>query len=582
MKFLLVFARSDPWRSLLIVLCLVLAGSAEGVGLASLLPFLGLSTQGVVGAGGATPRQPEGFERAVSETIAGLGLEPTMGVLLFLLVIAVGVKSVLVLLAKAQVGFAVAQVATDMRMRLIRALLATRWVYYTRQPVGAVANAFATEAQRTSAAFLSGTAMLSQMIGLIVYAAVALATSWRMTLAAIPVGFGTVLVLNGLVRVTRKAGRKQTGLLKGVIGHLTDVLQGVRPLKAMAREGLVFPLVVSDTEKLNRALRRQVLSKEAVLTLQEGLLMIYVAVGIYVAVTYFAMEVGAVFLLALLFIRALTAMNKAQRQYQALVSNESAYWSMVEMVQRAEAEREEWSGSREPRLEEGIEFRDVDFHHDDRPVLEGISLSIPAGRVTAVVGPSGTGKTTLVDLLAGLVLPEGGSIRVDGVPLPELDLRAWREQIGYVPQEPFLLHRSVAVNVALDDPGVTRADIERALRLAGAWDFVSRMPEGMDSFVGERGSRLSGGQRQLVAIARALVRQPKLLILDEATASLDRATEEAVWSRIDKLRGATTVLAVSHQTGVLDIADRIYRIEAGRALPVSPPRHAAAGTSGPS
>jgi ATP-binding cassette subfamily C protein len=186
-----------------------------------------------------------------------------------------------------------------------------------------------------------------------------------------------------------------------------------------------------------------------------------------------------------------------------------------------------------------------------------------------------------VDLLTGLARPERGAIFVDGIELSDLDVEAWRRQIGYVPQELFLLHQSVAMNVALDDPEVGRSDIERALRLAGAWEFVSRMPQGMDSFVGERGSQLSGGQRQLISIARALVRRPKLLILDEATASLDRASELAVWDRIEKLRGAVTVLAVSHQTGVLDVADRIYRIEGGRALARPSGRGEAAVAPGP-
>ncbi len=210
-----------------------------------------------------------------------------------------------------------------------------------------------------------------------------------------------------------------------------------------------------------------------------------------------------------------------------------------------------------------------------------VAMCPHAGQVTAVIGPSGTGKTTLVDLLTGLARPERGAIFIDGIELSELDLGAWRRGIGYVPQELFLLHQSVAVNVALDDPEVTRSDVERALRLAGAWEFVSRMPEGMDSFVGERGSQLSGGQRQLISIARALVRRPKLLILDEATASLDRASELAVWDRIEKLRGDVTVLAVSHQTGVLDVADRIYRIEGGRALVHPAGRGEAAAAPGP-
>jgi ATP-binding cassette subfamily C protein len=190
-------------------------------------------------------------------------------------------------------------------------------------------------------------------------------------------------------------------------------------------------------------------------------------------------------------------------------------------------------------------------------------LTIPAGRVTALHGPSGSGKTTIADLVAGLVHPHSGSVLVDGVPLVEIDLEAWRRQIGYVPQDMFLLHESVADNVSLGDPAITRGDVERALRSAAAWDFVGELPQGMDTAVGERGSQLSGGQRQLVSIARALVRRPRLLILDEATASLDAASESAFWSRIRAREAGTTVLAISHQPGVLAIADRIYRVAEG-------------------
>jgi ATP-binding cassette subfamily C protein len=208
----------------------------------------------------------------------------------------------------------------------------------------------------------------------------------------------------------------------------------------------------------------------------------------------------------------------------------------------------------------------VVVRYGERRVLDGASLVIPAGRITALHGPSGSGKTTLVDLVAGLVHPESGAVLVDGVPLPELDLAAWRRRIGYVPQEMFLLHESIAVNVSMGDPEVSREQVERALREAAAWEFVSGLPEGADSPVGERGSLLSGGQRQLVAIARALARRPWLLILDEATASLDAASEAALWARMESLRGTTTVLAISHQPGVLEVADRIYHVADARVV----------------
>jgi len=142
-------------------------------------------------------------------------------------------------------------------------------------------------------------------------------------------------------------------------------------------------------------------------------------------------------------------------------------------------------------------------------------------------------------------------------------MSAWRQRIGYVPQETFLLHESVGVNVTLGDPEVASADVEAALKAAGAWDFVRTMHEGCDTPVGERGARLSGGQRQRIAIARALIDQPQLLILDEATASLDPTSEAEVCDTVRRLRGAVTILAVSHQVALLDVADKVYRIEDG-------------------
>jgi ATP-binding cassette subfamily C protein len=166
----------------------------------------------------------------------------------------------------------------------------------------------------------------------------------------------------------------------------------------------------------------------------------------------------------------------------------------------------------------------------------------------------------------GLLRPQDGDVLVDGVPLADLDRRAWRSMIGYVPQETLLLHDSVLHNVTLGEPSLGAADAERALRAAGAWDFVASLPEGLETVVGERGSMLSGGQRQRVMIARALVHDPKLLILDEATSALDPATETSLWKTLTELRGRLTILSISHRPALAQEADVVYRLEKGRAL----------------
>ena len=196
-------------------------------------------------------------------------------------------------------------------------------------------------------------------------------------------------------------------------------------------------------------------------------------------------------------------------------------------------------------------------------MLRDVGLFVPAGELTTLIGGSGAGKTSLADLVIGLVAPVSGEIRIDGVNLNDIDLRAWRRMVGYVPQEMFLLHESVYTNIALGDEDISREQVWHALERVGARAFVEALPQQLDAPVGERGLLLSGGQRQRIAIARAIVRSPQLLILDEATASLDPLTEAAVVRTVAELRGEMTILAITHQQAFADRADHLYRLHDG-------------------
>jgi ATP-binding cassette subfamily C protein len=195
-----------------------------------------------------------------------------------------------------------------------------------------------------------------------------------------------------------------------------------------------------------------------------------------------------------------------------------------------------------------------------------MSLQIDAGTLTTLVGPSGSGKTTVIDLAIGLLRPQSGSILLDGIPLQDIDISQWRKMIGYVPQDTILLHDSILHNITLGDPSLTTADVERALRAAGAWEFVNQLTQGLDTIVGERGGKLSGGQRQRIVIARALINQPRLLILDEATSALDKDTEDAVRQALEALKGQLTILAISHNQAMVAGADKVYKMSAGSAV----------------
>ncbi len=548
------------------LLALSLAGAVEGFGLAALLPLVSVTIGSHTGAQGGTAASDSGLERVVNETFTAIGLTPTLGVLLTFFVLAIVLKSILILLARKQIGYTVAQVTTDLRLSLLRALMVTKWEYYVRQPVGALTNAMATEAARTSKAFFCGTTMAALLIQAIVYAIVAFLVSWQATLIALTIGLLSVYSFKRLIKKARRSGLRQTELLKSLLAHLADTLQSIKPLKAMAREERADAILEKKTTRLNKALQKQVLSKETLKALHEPLLVVLAAIGLYAALTYWHVTLSKVIVLMFLLARLVKQFNKVQQEYQQMVIFESAYWSLQDTIHEAERAREPELGSEVPSLNHAVRLDRVSFAYDQERVFRDASLDFPSGLFTAIVGPSGVGKTTVVDLLTGLLRPQEGEVWIDDLPLAKVNLKSWRKMIGYVPQETLLLHDSVLINVTLGDPGLGEKEVEDALRAAGAWEFVLEMPQGISSTVGERGGLLSGGQRQRIAIARALVHKPKLLILDEPTSALDPESEAAICETLSQLRGRITILAISHQPTIMNVADRAYNLYDGKAL----------------
>lgn len=555
MRLMLDMARAYPARTLVTLFALLLAGVVQGLSLSTLLPMLQVALDPAM-VGSELSGSP------VVTFLRDLGITPALGNLLIIIVIGMMMKGALILLANRHVGYTVAQVATDLRLKLLRALLGSRWDFFLNQPIGGLTNAMATESVRASSAYFNGMRTIALLIEVLVYSFVALTVSWQVTLSALAGGALMFLLFGRLIKAARRAGRHQTDLLASLLARMTDTLQSVKALKSMGLAERASAIQETETGRLNDALRRQVLSEEALRALQEAVIVTLAAIGLYAAVTHWAIPVASIMVLVVLLVRVLKATGKVQHYYQKMAIQESAYRSLMRTIDNAEQARET-DGSRSPHFTREIRLDQVGFAIGDKQILRDVSLSIPAGAFTTLVGPSGSGKTTVVDLVTGLLKPTTGRVLVDDAPLADCSLTQWRHMIGYVPQEILLLHDSVLTNVTLGDPALTEADTEWALRAAGAWDFVAAMPEGLHTVVGERGGKVSGGQRQRLCIARALVRRPKLLILDEATSALDPASEAALCETLGDLRGSITVLAVSHQSGLADIADRVIHIAHG-------------------
>jgi ATP-binding cassette subfamily B protein/subfamily B ATP-binding cassette protein MsbA len=220
------------------------------------------------------------------------------------------------------------------------------------------------------------------------------------------------------------------------------------------------------------------------------------------------------------------------------------------------------------KLVQGVELDQVSLRYepDLPPALSDISFHLPKGQVVALVGASGAGKSSIADLLVGLYQPTAGRILVDGVDFNALDLASWQQRLGVVSQDTFLFNASLAENIAFGTPGADRAAIEAAAASAQALGFICALPDGFDTVVGERGYRLSGGQRQRISLARAILRDPELLILDEATSALDTESERLVQQALERFEQQRTVLVIAHRLSTIVGADQILVLQAGRII----------------
>jgi ATP-binding cassette subfamily C protein len=546
------FGLAYPRKTLALTIALLVAGLLEGISVMALLTvFIGTGTQSA---------ESTAIHAMTERILGGFGLDVTFNSILLLVVLLMLLKGAIAWWATKQVADAVTGVTAQLRSRLVWAVLRAQWSYFTSRPVGVFANALSGEADRTGQAYEAFCQVFANTVQLAVYVAVAFALSWQVTAAAIVLGGILTLALRQLARQDRRVGRDQTRLFKLLSVRVADGLKGIKPLKAMARENELGTFLQDKVFQLNDALKRSIIYKRAVGNIGEPLIAVALAIVIYAGNEFFQLTPVALLVMAAIFFRILTRIGQIQQAWQVVLHEESAYRSLKQIIDEAEHEREERPAGIVPALPSTIELSDVGFHYGATRVLQDVTLRITPGTITTIAGPSGSGKTTLTELIIGLRKPSSGCIAVGGIPLDEIDVEKWRSAIGYVPQEFSLFNDTVLANLTLGDPAVSERDVVKALQQADAWTFVQKLRLQLHTPVGESGLELSGGQRQRIALARALLRKPALLILDEATSSLDAETEAAICRTIQSLKSGLAVLVVTHQPAWLDVSDVVYRL----------------------
>jgi len=563
-QLLIIFFRAEGTRPWIVLACLLIASLSEALGISTLLPAINV----ILGDNAAdTP----GIGRSIKMFIESMGISPSLGNLLIIIISLLVAKSVIVFGALAYSGITGARVAINLRRRLIKAIFDARWSFYAEESGGRFANAISNDATRASDAYQFAAVVMAGILQLITFSIVALLIDWRIAVVGGLAGLVIALLMSKLIRVLKQSGYKQTDRVSNLTVDMVDMLNNIKALKSMDRYGTMVQGLSGILKRIKRSLVTIHLAKNGVTQGSDALQNLMTGAFIYTAYVLFGLGLPELLVTGIVFFQIVNNLTKLQKQLQAAVVVESSYVRTMELIKRAEVQKEIHTGAAAPELGAGCRFEGVTFAHGKTPVVANATFDIPANQITVLQGPSGSGKTTLIDLLIGLNTAQKGRILVGGKPIETIDIKAWRQSIGYVPQELMLFHDTVRENIRLSNPGVSTEAIMAALEQAGASDFIASLPQGLETDVGEMGGRLSGGQRQRIALARALATNPKILILDEVTSALDPETEAEIVNNIASLRGRYTIIAITHRPAWTKIADRLYTISRGH---VSSPKTA--------
>ncbi len=288
---------------------------------------------------------------------------------------------------------------------------------------------------------------------------------------------------------------------------------------------------------------------------------------LFLSIKILNVPLASLFLLIVIFSRLIPKISSFQGDIQHIFGMLPSFKAVEELLIKAEKHREEINKNRNGNgvlnLEKQIKLNDISFSYqknDSSFSIKNLNIEIPALKTTAVIGESGTGKSTVVDIITGILKADSGKIAVDDVIIDKTNLYHWRKAVGYLPQEVFLFHDTIRNNILWGKPDAADNEIIESLKLASAYDFVMKLPEGLDTVVKDRGLRLSGGERQRIALARTLIRNPQLLILDEATSSLDKENEAKIYESISKLHGKMTIIFITHRQETLKFADKVINL----------------------
>ena len=561
-RYFMFYFRLAGARILLLVFITAAAAGAQGLAMASMLPVLNFSNLDVK-SNRIIQTVQWGFNLLqISDRNTQLLVMLCVSASLFLC------GGLALLISK----LVVAKIETDLfaglQVKTVRRLFDANYEYYASKNTGHLVNALQQQMLGVINAFGFFGTIITGFFFAVLFLGMPFVINWKMALMAVA---GGIVYLPFMKLVNRKS--KHFSIMNSrTLGDLGDILiqilSNYKYLKSTNSSASVIDKLKDSIGKYCYCLRRIALwnsfSSDAVLPCA----ILYIYLILYIQISYFNVSIqDALMLMAFLYM-AYQKGIVVPTAYQKFLYAAGSITIYEELDKELCAEQEKWNGTVKPNFSGSIEFKDVSFtyRNSSKPVLNKLSLEIRPFTTVAFVGGSGSGKSTIVNMLAGLLVPQDGKVSLFSVDYKDLDIAALRSSIGYVTQEPVIFNDSAASNISLWNRNITFEQIKDAAKKARADEFILKMENGYDSMLGDKGIVLSGGQRQRITIAREILRDSRLLILDEATSALDSETEEIIRQSIDALHGRQTVVIIAHRLSTIRNCDMIFVLDEGRIV----------------
>jgi ATP-binding cassette, subfamily B, bacterial MsbA len=459
------------------------------------------------------------------------------------------------------------QLADRLRKQIFEQLQSLPLGYFTEARSGEIINTMTTEIERLKQGFSGIAFVFTRALVISVYFICMFLISWKLSIVSVLV-FSLLAVglttLNSKVRESSFGISKANGKFHSVA---LEFINGIRTVHAFGTQEFERQRFYKSSKELLSAAIKVVYSWTLVKPISEGIAMTVLISLIIVSVTVLAMPIASLLTFFFVLVRVVPSLQDVNGTLAFLSTLSGSLENIKELIRKDNKKFFKNGKIEFPGLLRSIDLISVDFGYDpSNLVLNNVTLSIEKGKMTALVGASGAGKTTLVDLIPRFYDPTEGNIFIDGVDIRQFDVNSLRRKMAVVSQHTFIFNTSVWANIAYGTADATPDEIREAARLANALKFIEEMPEGFDTVLGDRGCRLSGGQQQRIAIARALLRDPDILILDEATSALDSVSERLIQESIEKLAVGRTVIAIAHRLSTIAKADKVVVMEAGRVV----------------